>query len=297
MRVLLLDCDVNKRRRPYPNLALMKLSAYHKAMEDEVLLNWPLMGFDKAYASCVFTWNAKRANFPLDTIIGGSGLDLQRTLPDEVEHIMPDYDLYPGVDFSLGFTSRGCPRRCPWCIVPEKEGVITATARIYEFWNRKHHKIVLLDNNFLASPNWRQTMEDLLAERLNVDFNQGLDIRLINNENVQYLSRIKVRTLRFSFDDIALEKNIREGIRRLEEAGINSRRISFYVLYGFRDDDQAVERMKILGELNVEVYPMGYRGPNGKEPMRSVIFHDTIFWHGAYRNKLKFLRLVGRLPR
>jgi len=296
MRILLLDCDGNKRCKPYPNLALMKMAAYHKALGDEVVLNSPLMGFDKAYASCVFTWNKKRANFPADAVIGGSGFDLQTKLPDEIEHIMPDYSLYPNVDFSLGFTSRGCPRQCPWCIVPEKEGPITATARIYEFWNPNHRKITLLDNNLLASPNWQQTFEDLLAEDLQADFNQGLDIRLLNEKNAQYLTRVKAKQLRFSFDDITMERNVREGVRLLKEAGINSRRLSFYALYGFKDDDQAVERMKILSDLNVDVYPMAYRGPNGKEPTRSIIFHDTIFWHGARHNLLRFLRLAGRLP-
>jgi hypothetical protein len=210
--------------------------------------------------------------------------------------MMPDYDLYPNVDFSLGFTSRGCIRRCPWCIVPDKEGTITPTARVYEFWDRKHRKITLLDNNLLASPNWQQTMEDILAEGLKVDFNQGLDIRLLNEVNVQYLSRIKAKQLRFSFDDIALEENVRKGIRLLKEAGIKSRRLSFYVLYGFKNDDQAVDRMKILAELNVDVYPMAYRGSDGKEPRRLPILSDTILWRGARQNLRRFLRLTGRLP-
>ncbi|GAH83100.1 unnamed protein product, partial [marine sediment metagenome] len=245
MKVLLMDLDIIKQRRPFPNLALMKLSAYHKARGDQVFLNFPLYQPDIAYASCVFSWNAKRrATVPYGAVIGGSGIDLKPELPPEVEHMMPDYSLYPGVDFSIGFTSRGCIRDCPWCIVPVKEGQIEPWARIYEFLDRRHRKIILLDNNLLASPNWRQTMEDLIAEGLWVDFNQGLDIRLVNEENVGYLKRVKTEKLRFAFDDISYEKTVRRGIQLLLDAGIASRKLSFYVLVGFGDDSTSVERVK-----------------------------------------------------
>lgn len=270
MKVLLMDLDITNRRQPSPNLALMKLSAYHKAKGDQVFLNSPLWQPDIAYASCVFTWNAKRrTGLTPDAIVGGSGIDLKAELPPDVEHIMPDYSLYSGIDYSLGFTSRGCLRRCPWCIVPEKEGQIKPWARIYEFWDRHHRKIILLDNNLLAAPNWRQTMEDLIAEDLEVDFNQGLDIRLVSEENVGYLKRVKSRqfrfgkkgrkTLRFAFDDIAYEGAVRQGIELLIESGIRSRRLSFYVLYGFGDDNTSVERVNILRSYNVDIYPMCYR--------------------------------------
>lgn len=300
MKVLLMDLDIIKQRRPFPNLALMKLSAYHKAKGDEVYLNFPLyLGFDTTYASCVFTWNAKgRASVPDGAIVGGSGIDLKAELPPEVEHIMPDYDLYPRADESVGFTSRGCIRRCPWCIVPKKEGGIRAVARIYEFWDRRHRKIKLLDNNLLAAPNWRQTMEDILAEGLTVDFNQGLDIRLVNDENVEYLKRVKVAKakLRFSFDDLSYEKAVRSGIELLLANGIPSRRLSFYLLLGFGGDATIVERARILHPYNVEIYPMPYKGLDGQEPPRVKIDVPDIFWHGPRRNISKFLRLVGRLP-
>lgn len=298
LNVLLMDLDISKRHWPFPNLALMKLSAYHKAKGDQVFLNFPLQPADLTYSSCVFTWNAKRKiTVPHGAIVGGSGINVKAELPSEVEHIMPDYTLYPSVNYSMGFTSRGCLRRCPWCIVPTKEGIIQPWATIYEFWDRQHQKIVLLDNNLLAAPNWKKTLEALITEGLEVDFNQGLDIRMLDEEKVNYLKRVKTRQLRFSFDDIAYEKAVREGIRLLTEVGgIRSRKLSFYVLYGFRVDEDVVERMKILAGLNVDVYPMAYRGSDGKEPKRSIIYHGSIMWHGPYRNKLKFLRLVGRLP-
>lgn len=300
MKVLLMDLDVIKQRRPFPNLALMKLSQFHKAHGDEVYLNFPLRHPDVTYASCVFSWNAKRrASVPNGAIVGGSGIDLKAELPPEVEHVMPDYSLYPRIDYSLGFTTRGCIRKCPRCIVPEKERQIKPWARIYEFWDRRHRKIKLLDNNLLAAPNWRQTMEDVIIEGLVVDFNQGLDIRLINGENIEYLKRVKIgrAKLRFAFDDISYEEAVRRGIELMLSSGIPSRRLSFYFLYGFAADDMCVERVKILASYNVEVYPMAYKGPDGKEPRRRILKVDNIpLLHGPRRNIDKFLRLIGRLP-
>lgn len=306
MKILLMDLDVIKERRPFPNLALMKLSAYHKAKGDEVFLNFPLCQPDTTYASCVFTWNARqRIGLAPDVIIGGSGIDLKTELPAEVEHILPDYSLYPNVDFSLGFTSRGCPRRCPWCIVPVKEGMIMPWARIYEFWDRQRKKILLLDNNLLAADSWRETMEDLISEDLEVDFYQGLDIRLVNEEKADYLARLRTRQLRFAFDDIAQEKAVRRGIKFLLDRGIRSRKLSFYVLVGFGSDNTALDRMKLLHSYNVDVYPMVYKGPDGKEPgtakesmerIGSTLGKEGLLWHGSRRNINKFLRVVGRLP-
>jgi len=300
MKVLLMDLDIIKQRRPFPNLALMKLSAYHKAKGDEVYLNFPLRQPDITYASCVFTWNAKRrASVPDGAIVGGSGIDLKAELPPEVEYIMPDYSLYPGVDYSMGVTSRGCIRKCPWCIVPEKEGQIKPWARIYEFWDRQHRKIVLLDNNLLAASNWRLTMDDLIYEELEVDFTQGLDIRLVNEDNVGYLRRVKANELRFAFDHIGYEKAVREGIELLLANGLGSRKLSFYFLYGFPVIEQeCVERVKILASHNVEVYPMAYKGLDGKEPRRRILkgIEDIPLLHGSRWNIDKFLRLVGRLP-
>ena len=260
-------------------------------------MNFPLIQPDITYASCVFTWNGRRRDgLSPDAIIGGSGIDLKAELPPEVEHIMPDYSLYPNVDFSMGFTSRGCIRKCPWCIVPEKEGIIQPWASIYEFWDRQHKKIVLLDNNLLASPNWKDTLIELEKSGIEVDFNQGLDIRLVNEETVNHLKRVRARQLRFAFDNIAYESAVRRGIELLIRAGVPARKLSFYVLVGFGNDDTVMERMKLLNSYNVDVYPMIYKGADGKEPGMNIRWDGTIFWYGPRQNIRKFLRLVGRLP-
>lgn len=302
-KVLLADLDVIKQRRPFPNLALMKLSAYHRARGDDVFLNFPLATPDISYASCVFTWNSNRLQGMMPEIsIGGSGIDINSGLQNEIEHIMPDYDLYPNVDFSMGFTSRGCLRKCPWCIVPQKEGNIKSWARIYEFWDRRRKRLLLLDNNILAAPNWRITFEDLLANNIEVDFNQGLDIRLVNENNIVFLKLLKAKQLRFAFDSLNYEDSLRSGIELLIDSGIRSRRLSFYVLIGFPGDETAIERLKILHSYNVDIYPMVYRGQNGKEPIKLAVSLEqlqeikNIFWHGSRGNINKYLRVIGRLP-
>ncbi|GHU36732.1 hypothetical protein AGMMS50256_33740 [Betaproteobacteria bacterium] len=133
----------------FPNLALMKLSAWHKANGDEVSFYSPIMPFERVYSSKVFTFTPEDPYLPANVIKGGSGYGLLHNLPEEIEHRCPDYSLY-GLDYSLGFLTRGCIRRCPWCIVPTKEGSIRAHADIDEFL--RHKNVVLLDNNVLAHP-------------------------------------------------------------------------------------------------------------------------------------------------
>lgn len=295
MRINLIDLDINKRRRVFPNLALMKLSSYHKAKGDRVFLNFPLCQPDVSYASCVFSWNAKHTNgLSSDVIIGGSGIDLKMELPPEIEHIMPDYSLYPKVNFSLGFTSRGCIRKCSWCIVPKKEGAIKPWASIYEFWDSRHNKIILLDNNLLASPNWKETLIELGKENVEVDFNQGLDIRLIDDEKVSYLKGVRTKVLRFAFDDIAYEKALRRGIELLINNGISPRMLSFYVLVGFNGDETAIERVEILKSYNVDIYPMIYKGENGKEPKLAPTTFSLNSCHGSWHNLRKFQRIISK---
>jgi len=295
MKVLLFDLDINKERNPFPNLALMKLSAYHKARGDEVFLNFPLCQPDLTYASCVFTWKAKGLNLLKAGIIkGGSGIDLTTELPPEVEHTMPDYHLYPNVDFSLGFSSRGCIRKCPPCIVPEKEGYIKAWARIYEFLDPRYKRLLLLDNNFLAAPNWQETMYDLIAEDLEVDINQGLDIRLLNEDNLYYLKKLRTKQLRFAFDHISSEPAVRQGIELLLKHGIPSRKLSFYVLIGFKDDETALDRMEILKSYKVSVYPMIFKGADGKEPILDLQSFSLEGFHGSRPNLRKFQRIISR---
>ena len=202
-KILVVDAD---SKAGYPNLAIMKISAWHKKQGDSVDLIKgipqapPLFAYDKTYISVIFWQNATRANsyarmLEGEVELGGIGESYAK-LPDEIEHIRPDYSLY-GIDFSIGYTSRGCIRKCKWCVVPRKEGGIHNHAPISEFWDPAHSKIVLLDNNFQASPNWKQNLDFINAYDLKVNFNQGLDIRLMTKEFAQALAQTKYYTWSF----------------------------------------------------------------------------------------------------
>lgn len=291
MRVLLRDLD----NTGFGNLALMKLSAWHKRRGDQVFLS-QAPAWDSSYVSCVFTINAKEEECPPGAEIGGTGFKANGWLPPEVEHIMPDYSVYgQDLGYSTGFTSRGCIRRCPWCVVHEKEGGIKPWAEIYEFWDRHHHdRIRLLDNNLLASPNWRETMEAVIRERLLVDFNQGLDIRLVTDEVASYLKRVgRCTKLRFSFDEWSNHEAVREGIRRLVEAGLYASQLHFYLLLGFtQDPDGDYARLDLLREFGCSIFPMVYIDGDGvvHPPARGPIPKDM---HGDRNRMRKLARLKG----
>jgi len=272
MRILLVDAD---SKDGFPNLALMKISAWHKEQGHSVELikgiptTAPLNGYDKTYLSCIFFQNRDRvldyASQLDNVVLGGSGIDLDMRLDDDIEHIMPDYSLYD-LDFSMGFTSRGCIRNCGFCIVPEKEGKIRDHAPISEFHDPEHKKIVLLDNNFLASPRWQRNLSYIQGEGLKVNFNQGLDIRLLTEEMAYQLAHtkyynwtFKIRGLHFAFDDMRYEEDVWKGIDLLENAGINLAHCLFYVLIGYNTtEDQDLYRIRSLYERGVHPYVMPY---------------------------------------
>ena len=176
MRIGLVDVD----GRNFPNLALMKLSAWHKLRGDTVEFADPGAGrYDKVYLSKVFTHTPDcRDEYYCEVIRGGTGYrDYTTTLPEAVEHTCPDYSLY-GVGEAYGFLTRGCPNRCPWCVVPYKEGAIRPHADIEEFLAGRK-RAVLLDNNVLASAWGLAQIEKIVRLGVRVDFNQGLDARRI----------------------------------------------------------------------------------------------------------------------
>lgn len=273
MKVLLIDADgVNG----FPNLALMKLSAWYNAQGDHVDLikgiptTPPLERYDKALASCVFFQNRESVLSYLRLLdcpweLGGSGYDLETELPYEIEHSRPDYGLYP-TPFSIGFTSRGCIRKCGFCIVQKKEGHIRDNAPISEFHNPDHDRLVLLDNNFLASPKRKENLAYIREQGLSVNFNQGLDARLITWKVAEELASIKLYAWRFktkgfhiAFDSPISEKAVRRAISNCANAGIRSYRIMCYVLVGFDTTlEQDLDRVMILKEIGAIPFVMVY---------------------------------------
>lgn len=278
----------------FPNLALMKLSTLHKQVQDAVQLirmrdyfNVPIELFNMqvAYASVVFTQKTSKAKIRLleefdkcmkekhrefELHIGGSGYSLTRMLPLNAEHMMPDYSLY-GIDYSMGFFSRGCIRACPWCIVPEKEGKIQKNADITEFLHPSHKKLILFDGNLLACSQWQEALEFIVTRKLKVNFSQGLDIRLVDAENAKWLSKVHAYTwtfktpmIHFAFDDVNYESEFQRGVATLTAHGVKPSKLTAYLLCGYPEKkewklEDDMYRFNILRELGVNPYVMKYQ--------------------------------------
>ena len=277
MRIGIIDIDGHN----YPNLALMKLSAYYKAQGHTVEMTSPDKAneFDKGFASKIFTFSPM-PELPAHFEVGGSGADVAKKLPDEIEHFCPDYSLY-NLDYSLGFLTRGCIRKCPWCLVPHKEGGITAHADIEEF--ARHKDVVLMDNNVLASDHGIRQIEKIATMQLKVDFNQGLDARLIGDAEARLLSKVKwLKPIRLACDDSAMMPQIQKAVQLLRWHNTTPRAYSVYVLV--KDIPDALERIRFLKGLNVVPFAQPYRDfSTGAEPTKEQrqfarwVNHKAIF--------------------
>lgn len=263
MRVALHDADQTK----FPNLALMKLSARHKAKGDNVVWFSALEAnqYPLIYSSKVFTFTADDPYLTPETVMGGTGYGEPGVLSDDIEHVCPDYDLY-GLDYSVGFLTRGCPRKCDWCFVPEKEGPIRAHADIEEF--ARHKDVVLLDNNVLASPHGIQQIEKIADLGLRVDFNQGLDARLIDDGVARLLSKVKWRNaVRLACDHKGQMKSIQKAVTLLRWHNVTPRRYFVYTL--IRDIPDALERIRFLKGMDLDPFAQPYiSAENPKPPTR-----------------------------
>ena len=215
MKIGMIDCDSHN----FPNLPLMKISAWHKQQGDSVEWYQPLFSghMDRVYVSKVFSFTPDYEYYinANEVIKGGSGYCIElvdvkeiyhaerdRRLPPEIEHIYPDYSLYPELtkDTAYGFMSRGCPRGCNFCHVAAKEGRKSyKVADLSEFWNGQKN-IVLLDPNTIACPDWKDILQQLIDSGAWVDFSQGVDIRLMTEEKAEMIKRIKVKNIHFAWD-------------------------------------------------------------------------------------------------
>lgn len=288
MRVLLINADNHAE----PNLFLMKISAWVKAQGGEAGFN--IEEPTHAFISCVFKQNKARVesaehllklqypNIIIDK--GGTGYDMHKRHV-ESELIYPDYSLYD-MDHDLGFTSRGCIRNCHFCIVREKEGTFKPVQHPREFHDPTHKSVVLMDNNILANEEWFMEVADYLIENnLKVDFNQGLDIRLMVDEIAEKLAQLRpIQYWRFAYDLDEYTDQVKMGIDMLKRAGINTRSNCLFYVYVHDDNnmESAIKRCELLREWDVTPYPMfnldakrTQRMTNLKRWARPMIFWTT----------------------
>lgn len=265
MRVGLIDVDGHN----FPNLPLMKISAYHKSRGDSVEWYEPLFSahMDKVYMSKVFTFTP---DYPYcinanEVIKGGTGYsypDGGEELPEEIEHIYPDYQLYKDTfpDTAYGFLTRGCPRGCDFCIVGKKEGrCARKVADLSEFWNGQKN-IVLLDANMFACKEWKDLSVQLIESGAWVDFSQGCDIRLMTDEKAEYIKRMKIKQVHFAWDRYEDKEKIVPQFKRFKEiTQWDYRKLGVYVLCNFNTTfEQDLDRVYTLRELGYNPYVMLY---------------------------------------
>lgn len=277
MKIGLIDVDGHN----YPNLPLMKISAWHKAQGDSVEWYSPMFSghMDKVYMSKVFSFTP---DYPYcidaDEIEkGGSGYCItlvngkevfdkskNKELPPEIEHIFPDYSIYGDLtkDTAYGFLSRGCPRGCDFCIVKDKEGQCAhKVADLSEFWNGQKN-IVLLDPNIIACAEWKELLQQLIDSKARVDFNQGLDIRLMTQEKAEMISKIRIRAIHFAWDRIEDEDIVKPRFVQFRKfSTISPHNLQVYVLCGDRSRDLLpadIHRVQWLKENGFAPYVMIY---------------------------------------
>lgn len=274
MRVGLIDVDGGGR---FPNIVLMKIAAWHKAQGHEV--SWYSMfdgWYDKVYMSKVFSFTPDYdySINATEVVRGGSGYCIELvngkevyhkerdiSLPEEVEHIYPDYSLYPTLteNTAYGFLTRGCPRGCEFCVVGKKEGRCSRkVADLSEFWSGQKN-IVLCDPNILACKDWKDLLRQLIDSKAWVDFNQGLDIRLMTEEKARMLSQIKMKEVHFAWDKYEDKERIIPKLNLFAKHFRLGHRAVVYTLVNFDTTlEQDLERIYTLRDMGYWAYVMIY---------------------------------------
>lgn len=273
MRVGLIDVDGHN----FPNIPLMKISSYYKKLGNSVEWYEPMFSghMDVVYMSKVFSFTDDyQYHIDADRIYkGGTGYAISVNggvetfdskkdvpLPNTIEHMMPDYELYGIKDTAYGFLTRGCPRGCAFCHVKAKEGWNACkVADLNEFWNGQKN-IVLCDPNILACRDWRDLFDQLQDSKAWVDFNQGLDIRMMDDDKAKALARIKTKELHFAWDRYQDKETILTLFKKFREVcTIRQADLVVYVLCGFDTTfEQDLERINTLREIGYAPYVMLY---------------------------------------
>lgn len=276
MKIGLIDVDGHH----WPNLALMKISAWHKARGDTVEWWWGWSQYDLVYMSKVFdeTYSPDIPE-PLNTreiIKGGTGYGLDSRLPDDVEHIYPDYSLYPSLtkDTAYGFLTRGCPRGCHFCIVAGKEGRAAQKVADLSEWWRGQKNIKLLDPNLLACREHMDLLGQLAGSGAWVDFTQGLDCRLLNKESIDAINRIKLKEIHFSWDKMKDSKSVLRGLqlyRSLAKRKPHGNYATVYVLTNYSTTmGENLYRIYTLRDMGFDPYVMIYDKQNADREIKRL---------------------------
>lgn len=270
MDIGLIDVDSHN----FPNLALMKISAWEKSQGNHVEWWNGLKHYDKVYQAKVFDDTYTQDNefvINADEIIkGGTGYGLDNHLPYGIEHIYPDYELYGITDTAYGFLTRGCPRHCKFCIVGDKEGLLSRkVADLSEFWNGQKY-IEILDPNLLACKERIDLLDQLSISGGIVNFNQGLDVRLLTKDTAEQINHIKTSMIHFAWDNYEVStrkclEHAREWITK------DFYHVRVYVLTNFNTTlEQDLYRVYAIRDIGFDPYVMVYDKPHAPHVIKRL---------------------------
>lgn len=325
MKIAIIDADIiGRRKHRFPNLASMKLSNYHKHQGHDVRLETTYENideYDQVYISKVFTDTPvpdEILNRP-NVKYGGTGFffDKAPDLPYDVEHFMPDYHLYDDwieeciangakrsefksyADYSIGFLTRGCFRKCEFC-VNKKYHKVSIHSPLAEFFNASRKKICLLDDQFFGCQDWKRLLEELKATKKPFVFKQGLDERLLTDERCEMLCSVKYDgSITFAFDNVADSKTIEKKLQMIRR--YTGKQFAFYVLVGFDRSDvwddafwrqdiiDAFSRIELLMKYGCNAYIMRYKNENGA-PYKESKYKGIYITLARWCNQPNFLK-------
>lgn len=279
------------KNKSFPNYALMKISAWHKARGDTVEWWNPLYRYDRVYSSKVFDFTPVNPYLPEDVIRGGTGyrdIPMDKMLLPEIDDAFPDYSIYPDCDYAIGYITRGCPNNCRWCIVPKKEGGIKAYRTWEKLVRQDTDKLVLMDNNILACEYGIEQLESMIGSKYRIDLNQGMDARLVTEHVADILSRLSwIRFIRFSCDQKSQIQSVKNAIELLKSKGVKPYRIFIYILVTADVQDAAdrVESLKIYRSINL--YAQAERNDRmGIQPnVAQLEVQQRYMYGGCYRTE------------
>lgn len=295
--------------KSFPNYALMKISAWHKQQGDKTEMFIPVDPnepeqlslcpsyeyppkrsaniYDIVYSSKIFDFTPQNPYLPANTIKGGTGYDVKSKLPPEIEEMFPDYSIYPDCDYAIGYITRGCPNKCPWCVVPLKEGRIKPYRHWRDLVRPDSNKLVLMDNNILACEYGISELESLIGSGCKIDLNQGMDARLVDERIADILARLKwIKYIRFSCDQKAQIEHIFKVAELLEKRGVKPYRLFIYVLVT-KDIEDAAYRVERLREIrNITLYAQAERNETkGVVPNRAQLEFAQRYVYGRSYKK------------
>lgn len=292
MKIGLHDAEMQHfKKKSFPNYALMKISSWHKEKGDVVECWNPLYTYDRVYSSKIFDFTPVDPYLPDETIRGGSGyrdIPIDMKLPQEIDGMYPDYALYPSCDYAIGYLTRGCPNHCRWCIVPQKEGEIRPYRNWQEVVRSDTDKLILMDNNILASDYGIEQLESLIDSGYQIDLNQGMDARLVDNYIAEIIARLQwIRFIRFSCDQKGQLGAIHTTMELLKKYGVKPYRAFIYLLVT-QDIADAAYRVESLKQwAGINLYAQAERNERqGITPNKMQLeFAQRYVYGGRYRKE------------